>query len=184
MTHVTCSFTVSWGLHAAWSDEAASVRNIQLWSWFLFLVCGLQICLSKFSSVAQSCLTLCKPMDCSTPGFPVRHQLLELAQTHVHPVSETIQPSHPVLSQHQGLSQWVSSLHQVAKMLELQLQHQSFQLNIQDLFPLGLTGWISLQSEGLSRIFSYTTVQKLQFFGTQPSLWSNSHIHTWLTEKL
>ena len=94
------------------------------------------ICSSvQFSSVAQSCLTLSDPMDCSTPGFPVHHQLPELAQTHVHWVSDAIQPSHllsspspPIihLPQHQGLFQWVSS-HQVAKVLELQLQHQSFQ---------------------------------------------------------
>ena len=80
--------------------------------------------------------TLCDPMDCSTPGFPVLHYLLEFAQTHVHQVSDAIQPSHPLsspsppalsLSQHQGLSQWVDSSHQVAKGLELHLQHQSFQ---------------------------------------------------------
>ena len=89
----------------------------------------------QFSSVAQSCLTLCDAMDGSTPGFPVHHQLLELAQTHIHQVSDTIQPSHPQsspspavnLSQHQGLFQWVSSLYRVAKILELQLHHQSFQ---------------------------------------------------------
>ena len=89
-----------------------------------------------FSSVAHSCPTLCNPVDCSTPGFPVLHQLPELAQTHVHWVSEANQLSHPLmspsppalnLSQHQGLFQWVSSLHQVAKALEFQLQHQSFQ---------------------------------------------------------
>ena len=89
-----------------------------------------------FSSVPQSCLTLCDPMECSTPGFPVHHQLLELAQTHVHWVGDAIQPSHPVsspsphafsLSQHQSLFQWVGSSYQVAKVLELQLQHQSFQ---------------------------------------------------------
>ena len=91
---------------------------------------------SCLSSVAQSCPTLCDPMDCSTPGLPVHHQLLKLAQTHVHRVSDAIQPSHPLLSssppafnlsQHQGFFQWVSSSHQVAKALELQLQHQSFQ---------------------------------------------------------
>ena len=85
---------------------------------------------------SQSCLTLCNPMDCSTPGFPVHHQLLELAQTHVHLVGGAIQPSHPLssptppgfnLSQHLGIFQWVSSLHQVAKVLEFQLLHQSFQ---------------------------------------------------------
>ena len=90
----------------------------------------------QFSSVAQSCPTLCDPMDCSPPGFPVHHQTTELAQTHVHRVGDDIQPSHPLLSpspralnlsQHQGLFKWVSSSHQVAKALEFQLQHQSFQ---------------------------------------------------------
>ena len=82
-------------------------------------------------------------------------------------------------SQHQGLFQWVHSSPEVTNILELQLQHQSFQWRtIQSWFPLGLTGWISLQSKGLSRVFSNTTVQKHQFFNAQPSLWSNSHIHT------
>ena len=87
-------------------------------------------------SATQSCPTHCDPMDCSTPGFPVLHHFPELAQTYVHWVDEAIQPSCPPLSpsppafnlsQHQGLFQWVGSLHQVAKVLELQLQHQSFQ---------------------------------------------------------
>ena len=90
----------------------------------------------QFSSVAQSCRTLCNPMDCSTPGLPVLYYLPKFAQTHVHWVSDAIQPSHPLsspsppafsLSQHQGLFQWVSSSHQVAKVLEFQLQHLSFQ---------------------------------------------------------
>ena len=88
----------------------------------------------QFSSVTQSCLTLFDPTDCSTPGFPVHHQLPEFTQTHVHWVCHAIQPSHPLsspsppafnVSQHQGLFQWISSSHQVAKVLEL--QHQSFQ---------------------------------------------------------
>ena len=88
------------------------------------------------SSFTQPCPTLCDPMDCSTPGLPVRHQLPELTQTHVHCVGDATQLSHPLLSpspsalnlsQHQGLFQWVSSLYQVAKVLELQLQHQTFQ---------------------------------------------------------
>ena len=83
----------------------------------------------QISSVTQSCLTLCSPMDCSTPGLPVHDQLLEFTQTHVHWVGDAIQPSHPLLSrspptfnlsQHQGLFQWVSSLHQVTKILEFQ----------------------------------------------------------------
>ena len=88
-----------------------------------------------FSSV-QSCPTLCDPMNCSTPGLPIHHQLPESTQTHVHWVGDAIQPSHPLsspsppalnLSQHQGLFKWVSSSHQVAKVLEFQLQHHSFQ---------------------------------------------------------
>ena len=90
----------------------------------------------QFSSVTQSCLTLCDPVDCSTSGFPVHHQLLELTQTCVHCIDDAIQSSHPLsspfppafnLSQHQGLFQWVSSSHRVAIVLEFQLQHQSFQ---------------------------------------------------------
>ena len=145
----------------------------------------------QFSSIAQSCLPLCDPMDCSTPGFPVHHQLPELTQTHVHWIRDSIQWSHPFsspspptfnLSQHHGLFQWVSPLHQVVKVLEFQLQHQFFQWTPRT-DPLGWTGWISLQSKGHSRLFSNTTVQKHQFSGTQLSLKSNSHIHTWPVEK-
>ena len=84
----------------------------------------------QFSSVSQLSLTLCDPINCSMPGLPVQHQLPEYTQTHVHWVGDAIQPSHPPAfnpSQHQGLFQWVSSSHQVAKLLEFQLQHQSFQ---------------------------------------------------------
>ena len=88
----------------------------------------------QFSSATQLGLTFCNPMDCSMPGLPVHHQLLELTQTHAHWVGDAIQPSHPPsstsafnLSQHQGLFQWVSSSHQVAKVLEFQIQHPSFQ---------------------------------------------------------
>ena len=90
----------------------------------------------QFSSVAQSCPTLCDPMNRSTPVLPVHHQLPESTQTHAHRVGDAIQPSHPLLSpsppainlsQHQGVFQWVNSLHEVAKVLEFQLQHQSFQ---------------------------------------------------------
>ena len=91
---------------------------------------------NQFSSVAQSCPTVCDPMNRSTPGLPVHYQLPEFTQNHVHQVSDSIQPSHPLSSssppapnpsQHQGLFQWVNSLHEVAKVLEFQLQHQSFQ---------------------------------------------------------
>ena len=104
----------------------------------------------RFSSVAPLCLTLSDPMECSTPGLPVHHQLTESTQTHVHWVSDAIQPSHPLsssfppasnLSQHQGLLQWVGSSHQVAKVLEFQLQHQSFQWTPRtDLLQDGLVG--------------------------------------------
>ena len=86
-------------------------------------------------SVAKSCPTLCNPMDCNMPDLPVPHHLLEFAQVHVHWIGDAIQPSHPLvhssssfnLSQHQDLFQGVGSLHQMAKVLKLQLQHQSFQ---------------------------------------------------------
>ena len=90
----------------------------------------------QFSSVTQVCPTLCNPMNRSTPGLPVHHQLPESTQTQVHWVGDAIQPSHPLsspsppalkLSQHQGLFKWVSSSHQVTKVLEFQPQHQSFQ---------------------------------------------------------
>ena len=91
----------------------------------------------QFSSVIQSCLILCDPRNCSAPGLPVHHQLPEFTQTRVHRVSDAIQPSHPLstpsppalnLSQHQGIFKWVSSSHQVAKVLELQFQKQCIQL--------------------------------------------------------
>ena len=102
---------------------------------------GLTIC---YCSVTQSSLTLCDPMDCSMPGFPILHHLPELAKTYAHWVGDIIRPSHPLspsppafnLSHLQGLFYWVSSLHEVAKVLEH--QHQSFQWVIQNWFPLGL----------------------------------------------
>ena len=124
-----------------------------------------------------------RPHELQHTRPPVHQQLLEFTQTHVHRVGDAIQPSHPLSYppppapnsyQHQGLFQWVNSWHQVAKVLEFQLQHQSFQW---------IPGWISLQSKGLSRVFSNTTVQKHQLFGAQLSSQSNSHIHTWPLEK-
>ena len=110
---------------------------------------------------------------------------------YIHWIDDAIQPSHPLspppppafnLSQHQGLFQCVDSSHQVAKGLELQLQHV-FPMNSQGWFTLGLTALISLLFKELSRVFFYTTGQKHQFFSARLSLWSNSHIHTWLLEK-
>ena len=103
-----------------------------------------------------------------------------------HPSHPPWSPSPPALnpSQHQGLFKWVSSSHQVAKILAFQKASTLvLPVNTQDWSPLGWTGWISLQSKGFSRVFSNTTVQKHQFFGAQPSSQSNSHIHTWPLEK-
>ena len=134
-------------------------------------------------SVAKSCPTLCDPMNSSTPGFSVLRYLPEFAQTNVHWVSDAIQPSHSLLSsslalnlsQHQGLSQsqLFTSVGQI-----IGASASVLPMNIQGWFPLGLTGLISLLSKGLSRIFFTTTVQKHQFFGAKPSLWSSSHICT------
>ena len=108
------------------------------------------------SSVTQSCPTPHDPMNCSIPGFPVHHQLPELTQSHVSWIGNAIQPSHPLsspsppafnLSQHQGLFQWVSSSPQVAK--GPSASASVLPVNVQDWFPLGLTGWISLQSKGI-----------------------------------
>jgi len=169
----------------------ASFLGSFLWYTFQFSNSIIGCISVQFSSVAKSCPTLCDSMDCSTPGFRVHHQLLEPAQTHVHRVGDAIQPSHPLsspsppafnLSQHQGLLQRVSSSHQVAKVLELQLQHQSFQWIFRTDFLLIWLVWSPSRPRD-SRVFSSTTIQKHQFFGTQLSLWSNSHIHTWLLEK-
>ena len=142
-------------------------------------------------------------MECSTPGLPVLHQLLELAQTHVHQVggaSSNSSPSswwcHPTISSSVvPFSSHLWSFPASGSFLISQLFTSGGQrigvsvsasvlpMNIQDWFPLGWTGWISLQSKGLSRVFSDTTVQKHQFFSAQLYLWSNSHIHAWLLEK-
>ena len=134
----------------------------------------------QFSSVAQSCLTLCDPMDCSMPGFPVHLQLLELAQTHVRRVSDAIQPSHlcrpllllPLIFPSIRVFSSESALHIRWPKYWVSASASVPPMNIQDWFPLGLTGLISLKSKGLSRVFSNTTVQKHQFFGAQLSLCS------------
>ena len=133
--------------------------------------CGLFVCFYRCSycccSVAKFCLTLCDPMDCSMPGFPILHCLLEFAQTHVHWVGDAIQPSHPQLpssppalnlSQHQSLFQWVSSSHQVAKVLGVSASTSVLPMNIQGSLPLGSTSLIFLQFKAFSRVFSSTTI--------------------------
>ena len=145
----------------------------------------------QFSSVAHSCLTLCYPLDCSTPGLPVHHQIPELIKlmsiesvmpsNHLilcHPLLllPSVFPSIRVFSNESFLcirwpKYWVSSSALVLS------------TNIQDWFPLGLTTLVSLQTKGLSKVSSNTTVQKHQFFSAQLFLWFNSYIHTWLLEK-
>ena len=136
-------------------------------------------------SVTKSCLTLCDPVDCSTPGFPVLHYLQDFAQTHVHWVGDAKQLSHP-LSPPSHLPSIFPSIRVFSSELALGIRwpkYGSFSFSIsssnEGWFPLGLTGLISLLSKGLSRVFSDITIWKHHFFGTQPSLWSNSHIHSW-----
>ena len=136
----------------------------------------------SFSSVTQSCPTLCDPMDHSTPSLLVHHQLLELPwvpeSTHVHWVSDDIQPSYPLsspsptfnLPQHHVLFKWVIFSYQMAKSIGVSASTSVLPMNTQDWSLLGWTGWISLQSTGLSKVFSSTAVWKLQFFGAQLSL--------------
>ena len=130
-------------LRDQWKHPRASnlcLKKIFIWVMLLFsfeMLFRKQIMGSvQFSSVTQSCLTLCDPMDCNTSGLPVHHQLPELTQSHVHWVGNAIQPYHPLSSPspptfkhslHQGFFKWVSPLHQVVKLLEFQLQHPFFQ---------------------------------------------------------
>ena len=132
-----------------WEEGRVLRRNTHVicedWEISFYCVSSVQ-----FSSVAQSCPTLCNPMTRSTPGLPVHHQLPEFAQTRVHRVSDAIQPSHSLLSpsplapnpfQHQSLFQWVNCSHKVAKVLEFQIQHHSLQRNPRaDLLQNGLVG--------------------------------------------
>ena len=138
----------------------------------------------------QSCPTLCDPINHSTPGLPVHHQLPEFTQTHIHQVSDAIQPSHPLSSPSPPAPN--PSKHQSLPMSQpFAWGGQSIGVSALASFPpkkfqgwsSEWTGWISLQSKGLSRVFSNTTVQKQQFFSAQLSSQSNSHIRTWPLEK-
>ena len=146
----------------------------------------------QFSSVAQSCQTLCDTMDCSTPGFPVHHQLPEFTQTQrpssrwCHPtISSSVVPfsSHLQSFPASGSFQMSQLFEWSGQSTGVSASASVLPMNTQDWSPLGWTGWISLQSKGLSRVFSNTTVQKHLFFSAQPSSQSNSHIHTWPQEK-
>ena len=139
---------------------------------FPCLVCIVALSFSQFSRSGVSYSLQLHESQHARPPCP--SPTPRVYPNHVHWVGDAIQPSHPLSSpsppalnlfQHQGLFKWVSTSHQVAKVSEFQLQHQSFQWTPRtDWSPLGWTGWISLQSKGLSRVFSNTTVQKHQFF--------------------
>ena len=137
------------------------------------------------SSVTQSCPTLCDPMDCNKPGFVVDHQLLELAQTHVHRDSDAIQPSHPLLSPSLPAFNFPSiRVFPMSQFFASGAQSFSFTISPSNEY-LGLISfrmdWFGLFA--VWRVFSNTTVQKHQFLGAQPSSLSKSHIHTWPQEK-
>ena len=144
------------------------------------VTCTIQyVLISSVISVTQSCPALCDSMDCSMPGFPVHYQLPELTQTHVHQVGDAIQPSHPLSFPSPLLLSISPSIRVFSNESALRIRWPkdwSFSFIISPsneysgLISLRLTSWISVQSKGLSRIFSNTTVQKHQFFGTQLSL--------------
>ena len=141
--------------------------------------------------VTMSHSALCDPMDCSTPGYSVLHYLPMFAQTHIHWVSDAIQPPHPLSPFSSCPQSFLASdsfpmsqlFTYVAKILEYSASASVLSMNIHGWYPLGLIGLISLLSKGLTRVFSSTTVWKHEFFSIQPSLQSSSHIHTWLLEK-
>ena len=136
-------------------------------------------------SVAKLCLTLCDRVDCSTPGSSVFCYLPEFPQIFVPWFGDAIQPSHSLLSPSQSFPasrSFPMSLLFASGSQSTGASASVLPMNIQSWFSLGLTSLISLLSKGLSRVFS-NTIQKHQFFGAQPSLWSNLHIHTWLLEK-
>ena len=155
------------GLYSPWDCKESDKTE-----WLLLSV--------QFSSVAQSCPTLCGPM--SIPGLPVSHQLPEFTQTHIHRVSDTIQASHPLSSPFSSCPQSLPAsepfpMSQLfawgGQSIGVSASASVLSMNTQNWSPLGWTGWISLQSKGLSRVFSNTTIQK------HLSSQSNSHIHTW-----
>ena len=162
-------------------DKFPLIRILSSRIWLFFSL----YLLTYFCCAVQSlrlCLTLCDPMDCNMPGFSVLHYLPEFTQTHVHWVSDAIWPSHALLppspfafnlSQHQNLFPMRQLFTSGGQSIGASASASVLPMNIQGWFPLGLTGSISLQFKGFSRVFSSTTV----------SLWFKSHIHTWLLEK-
>ena len=146
----------------------------------------------QFSSVTQLRLTRCNPRDCSMPGFPVHHQLLKLVQTHVYLswwchliISSSVVPFSSCLQffPASGSFQMRQFFTSGGQSIRASNSASVLPMSIHYCLPLGLTGLISLQYKGLSRVFYNTVVQKRHFFGAKLSLWFNSHIHTWLLEK-
>ena len=164
-----------------WTGRPGMLQSLRLKSWTR---------LSDWTELG-SCVWLCNPMDCSSSAFHVLHYIPEFSETHIHWVGDAIQPFHPLspssasfnYTQNQGLFQMNGLFASDGQNIGASATASGLPMNIQNWFLLGWTGWISLQSKGLSRVFSNTTVQKHQFFGAQLSLFSNSHIHTWLLEK-
>ena len=159
---------------------------------FMFLANDLLLSVSvQFSSVAQSCLTLCDSMDCSTPGFPPSPTPEAYSNSWpsnqwCHPtISSSVIPFSSRLQSFPASGSFQMSWFFTSDGQSIGVSASAlvFPMNIQYWLTFGGTGWISLQSKGLSRVFSKTTVQTHQFLGPQPSLWSNFHIHTWLLEK-
>ena len=153
-------------------------------AWLTIFNC---IWLCRLSSVAQSCSTVCDPMNHSTPGLPVHCRLPEFTQTHVHRVGDAIQPSHPLSSPSplapkslpaSGSFPMSQLFAWGGQSIGVSASASVLPMNTQDWSPLGWTAWICFQSKGLSRVFSSTTVQKHEFFRAQLSSQSNSHMTT------
>ena len=156
-----------------------------------FTVAGSSHSKLQFSSVPRLCPNLCYPMNPSIPSFLFHHQLPEITQTHVHRVGDNTRPSHPLLTLFSSYPQSLPASGSFpvkeifpwgGQSIGVSASALTLPMNTQE-WSLGWTGWISLQSKGLSRAFSNTTVEKHQFFSTQLSSQSNSNIHTWPLEK-
>ena len=155
------------------TEELPLIFLIMQICFLVFFSSGLLVSLCCCFSVIRSCLTLCDPIDCSMPGFPIHHHLLALCQPHVHWVGDAIQPSCPLSSPSPlafNLSRHKSGFFTPgSQSIGVSASASVLPMNIQDWFPLRLIVLISLQSKGLSKVFSNTTVQKHHFFGAQPS---------------
>ena len=169
-------------------SEKAQILN---WQFHNCMWCDLLILFCCYS-VAKTYPILCDPMDCSTTGSSVCHRLPEFSKIHVSWISDAIQPSHPLSHPFSSCPQSFPASWTFPVIWLLESYGQStgasastsfLPINIPGWFPLGSTGLVSLVSKGLSRVLSSTIIQKHQFFGAQPSSWSNSHICTWLLEK-